>query len=324
MTYLPSVREFDRAIRVGMGWGLLPESDVAAELERGELVELVPGRRPEVALYWQHWRLGSSLVAELTDAVVVRRPRAGWRPDEDLRFVLTGSCGSPRLRARSSTRARPDRTRSGTPSDTSHQAPRGAAALAAGCCSWSCPAAVAREPPPSRRPRDAALLGEKLTGMVAQVDKMGIVEWHGQLLTKSPDKGGKRILDLDGRFSPSTGYSEVSMDTTLDGNAQQIDYLVVNDRTYFNSEAWGPGSDDCWADITDDDGLQLGACPTRARPRAGRSPRVGALAADGEDVDRVPRLQGRAGGPAARACSRSCRRCPTTPRPGRSSRRTGT
>lgn len=70
VTYLPSVREFDRAIRVGMGWGLLPESDVTTELARGELVELVPGRRPEVALFWQHWRLGSSLVGELTDAVV--------------------------------------------------------------------------------------------------------------------------------------------------------------------------------------------------------------------------------------------------------------
>jgi LysR family transcriptional regulator (chromosome initiation inhibitor) len=53
-----------------MGWGLLPESDVAPQLERGELVELVPGRRPEIALYWQHWRLGSALVGELTDAVV--------------------------------------------------------------------------------------------------------------------------------------------------------------------------------------------------------------------------------------------------------------
>ena len=69
-TYVPSVREFDRAVRVGMGWGLLPESDVVDELERGELVELVPGRRPEVPLYWQHWRLGSTLVADLTDAVV--------------------------------------------------------------------------------------------------------------------------------------------------------------------------------------------------------------------------------------------------------------
>lgn len=70
VTYLPSVREFDRAIRVGMGWGLLPESDVAGQLASGHLVELVPGRRPEVALFWQHWRLGSSLVDDLTDAVV--------------------------------------------------------------------------------------------------------------------------------------------------------------------------------------------------------------------------------------------------------------
>jgi LysR family transcriptional regulator (chromosome initiation inhibitor) len=69
-TFVPSVREFDRAIRVGMGWGLLPESDVAEELERGELVELVPGRRTEVPLFWQHWRLGSALVGDLTEAVV--------------------------------------------------------------------------------------------------------------------------------------------------------------------------------------------------------------------------------------------------------------
>ena len=98
----------------------------------------------------------------------------------------------------------------------------------------------------------AQLLGEKLTDMVSTVDKMGIVEWHGQLLTKSPDKGGRRILNLDARFSPSTGYSEISMDTVLDGNAQQIDYLVVNNRIYFNSEAWGPVANDCWADITED------------------------------------------------------------------------
>ena len=70
VTYVPSVREFDRAIRVGMGWGLLPESDVVDELDRGDLVELVPGRRPEVPLFWQHWRLGSALVDDLTDAVV--------------------------------------------------------------------------------------------------------------------------------------------------------------------------------------------------------------------------------------------------------------
>ena len=99
---------------------------------------------------------------------------------------------------------------------------------------------------------EAELLGEKVSELVNQVEKMGIVEWHGQLLTKNPDKGGRRLLDLDGRFSPSTGYSEISMTSTLDGDAQQIDYLVVNERTYFNSEPWGPGASDCWAEITGD------------------------------------------------------------------------
>lgn len=127
-----------------------------------------------------------------------------------------------------------------------------AAALAAGAlmvlsgCGGS---GTAAEP----KATGAALLGQKLTDMVGAVDKMGIIEWQGQMLTKSPDKGGRRILSLEARFSPALGYSEISMDTVLDGNAQQIDYLVVNDRTYFNSEQWGPGANDCWADITGDD-----------------------------------------------------------------------
>ncbi|WP_191279707.1 hypothetical protein [Nocardioides flavus (ex Wang et al. 2016)] len=99
---------------------------------------------------------------------------------------------------------------------------------------------------------DVLLEGEQLDAMVAQVDKMGIVEWHGQLLTKNPDNGGKRIFDLDGRYSPSTGYSELSMDSAIDGDKQQVDYLVVAGRTYFNSDVWGPNAADCWADITDD------------------------------------------------------------------------
>lgn len=76
VTYLPSVREFDRAIRVGMGWGLLPESDVAEQLSDGDLIELVPGRRTDVPLFWQHWTLGSDIVADLTQAVV--SAARGW------------------------------------------------------------------------------------------------------------------------------------------------------------------------------------------------------------------------------------------------------
>ena len=131
---------------------------------------------------------------------------------------------------------------------------------------------------------DAQLLGEKLTDIVSVVDKMGIVEWHGQMLTKSPDKGGKRILNLDARFSPSLGYSEISMDTVLDGNAQQIDYLVVNGRTFFNSEQWGPVANDCWADITDDEARSW-ALPTDLDPTwPVTSARAIRLAGDGVSV----------------------------------------
>ena len=128
----------------------------------------------------------------------------------------------------------------------------------------------------------AELLGQKLSDMVSTVDQMGIVEWHGQLLTKSPDKGGKRILNLDSRYSPSTGYSEISMDTVLDGNAQQVDYLVVNDRTYFNSEKWGPGANDCWVDITGDDAYGW-ALPRELDP-AWAITQGRAVSADGDDV----------------------------------------
>ena len=113
---------------------------------------------------------------------------------------------------------------------------------------------------------DFMLEGEKLEALNGQVAKMGIVEWHGQLLTKNPDNGGKRIFDLDGRYSPSTGYSELSMDSAIGGDVQQVDYLVVAGRTYFNSEVWGPNAADCWADITDDQEGRSWALPTDLDP----------------------------------------------------------
>lgn len=107
--------------------------------------------------------------------------------------------------------------------------------------------------------------GDRLAGFVAQVEDMGIVEWSGQLLTRSPDDGGEQIFELSGRFSGSTGYSEVTMDSRIDGTTQLVDYLVVAGRTYFNSEAWGPGASDCWADITGDP-ARTWALPTQLDP----------------------------------------------------------
>ncbi len=126
---------------------------------------------------------------------------------------------------------------------------------------------------------DVLMEGEQLEALVTQVDKMGVIEWHGQLLTKSPDNGGKRIFDLDGRFSPSTGYSELSMDSVLDGNAP-AGRLPRGQRSHLlQQRGVGPERRDCWADITDDTEGRTWALPTRARPdlaghdRAGRPAR---------------------------------------------------
>ncbi|MNO65652.1 Chromosome initiation inhibitor [compost metagenome] len=63
----PSSEGFVRLTSGGLGWGLVPEQQVRGELERGELVELLPGRVIDVPLYWHHWRNGGELLAALTE-----------------------------------------------------------------------------------------------------------------------------------------------------------------------------------------------------------------------------------------------------------------
>jgi LysR family transcriptional regulator (chromosome initiation inhibitor) len=71
------------AIRAGLGWGAIPELLAAEHLASGALVEVAGGRHLDVALHWQHWRIASSPLLALTDAVVStarthlvrRRPR---------------------------------------------------------------------------------------------------------------------------------------------------------------------------------------------------------------------------------------------------------
>ena len=76
VTWIPSVGEFDTAVRRGMGWGMIPEAQVRADLGKGRLVEIVPGRHSDVPLFWQHWRLESPLMADLT--VAITDAAHGW------------------------------------------------------------------------------------------------------------------------------------------------------------------------------------------------------------------------------------------------------
>lgn len=67
--YVPSSGEFAQAIRLGLGWGLLPEEQCTVDLESGDLVELAHGDPVDVSLYWQRWKIDSPVLNQLSAAV---------------------------------------------------------------------------------------------------------------------------------------------------------------------------------------------------------------------------------------------------------------
>jgi LysR family transcriptional regulator (chromosome initiation inhibitor) len=76
--WFPSTQAFIDASVAGIGWGMNPIALVREHLESGALVELVPGRRLAVPLYWQHTRLQVPMLDRLTRAVV-QAARSGLR-----------------------------------------------------------------------------------------------------------------------------------------------------------------------------------------------------------------------------------------------------
>jgi LysR family transcriptional regulator (chromosome initiation inhibitor) len=68
--WVPATQGFLDGALAGLGWAMNPLPLVAEHLAAGRLVELLPGRRLDVALHWQHARLGARLLAALTDEVL--------------------------------------------------------------------------------------------------------------------------------------------------------------------------------------------------------------------------------------------------------------
>jgi LysR family transcriptional regulator (chromosome initiation inhibitor) len=67
--YVPAAHEFSQAIRLGMGWGLVPEIEIAEDLELKRLTALAPGAFVDVPLHWQQWRYGSAVLDEVAAAI---------------------------------------------------------------------------------------------------------------------------------------------------------------------------------------------------------------------------------------------------------------
>lgn len=67
--FIPDTIQFAKAVQLGLGWGLMPQEHCRKGLRSGELLELIPGKVSSIPLYWQSWRIQSSALDLLTEAV---------------------------------------------------------------------------------------------------------------------------------------------------------------------------------------------------------------------------------------------------------------
>ncbi|MDW4571680.1 LysR family transcriptional regulator ArgP [Microbacterium sp. M3] len=72
--YVPASNDFAAAVRLGLGWAMLPRFQSQDALERGELV-LLGGAPVDVVLHWQQWNLRSPLLDAIADAIVAEGRR---------------------------------------------------------------------------------------------------------------------------------------------------------------------------------------------------------------------------------------------------------
>lgn len=78
---LPSPQAFVAAALGGLGWAMHPEALVREHLDSGALLELEAGSSLDVPLYWQHARMASSLLRDLTQAVLHAAKAGLVQPD---------------------------------------------------------------------------------------------------------------------------------------------------------------------------------------------------------------------------------------------------
>lgn len=73
---VPSSADFVAAVRAGLGWAAVPEQKLDDDLERGHLVQLGEALVVDVPLFWQRWRLSSTILDRVSNAVYAAGPRS--------------------------------------------------------------------------------------------------------------------------------------------------------------------------------------------------------------------------------------------------------
>lgn len=66
---IPSTSAFFDAIKMGIGYGWLPDYQSTATLQSGELIEISHNLRLNIALYWHHWKEQSAALSLLGDCL---------------------------------------------------------------------------------------------------------------------------------------------------------------------------------------------------------------------------------------------------------------
>ncbi|KRC59389.1 chromosome replication initiation inhibitor protein [Agromyces sp. Root81] len=77
--YVPASSDFATAVRLGLGWGMLPGLQSAEELAEGRLVR-IGGEPIDVPLFWQQWNLRSILLSTVADELAAEARTALSNP----------------------------------------------------------------------------------------------------------------------------------------------------------------------------------------------------------------------------------------------------
>lgn len=77
--YVPASDPYVQAIRLGLGYGMLPQEQCGALLQTGELVDLTPALHVDVPLHWHAWRIQPPRI-ERMGAALVKAARAVLLP----------------------------------------------------------------------------------------------------------------------------------------------------------------------------------------------------------------------------------------------------
>nr|WSX48773.1 LysR family transcriptional regulator ArgP [Streptomyces sp. NBC_00974] len=68
--YVPTSEGFCDAAVAGLGWAMVPEAQAGPLVEAGRLVVIAPGRKLDVPLYWQQWKLDSPALSRVAAVIV--------------------------------------------------------------------------------------------------------------------------------------------------------------------------------------------------------------------------------------------------------------